>query len=57
MIGSRVGDWPQAMRRKYNFSKGVRGKFYRPGARLPIPVSLEPIVQRSPNASRQTAPG
>jgi hypothetical protein len=57
MIGSRVGDWPQAMRRKYNFSKGVRGKFYRPGARLPIPVSLEPIVQLSPNASRQTAPG
>jgi len=33
------------MRREYDFSKGVRGKFYRPGAKLLIPVYLEPEVQ------------
>ncbi len=33
------------MRREYNFSKGVRGKFCRPGAKLLIPVYLEPKVQ------------
>jgi hypothetical protein len=33
------------MRREYDFSKGVRGKFYRPGAKLLIPVYLEPKVQ------------
>ncbi len=33
------------MRREYNFSKGVRGKFYRPDAKLFIPVYLEPKVQ------------
>lgn len=33
------------MRREYDFSKGVRGKFYRPGAKFLIPVYLEPEVQ------------
>jgi hypothetical protein len=33
------------MRREYDFSKGVRGKFYHPGAKLLIPVYLEPKVQ------------
>lgn len=33
------------MRREYDFSKGVRGKFYRPGATFLIPVYLEPEVQ------------
>jgi len=33
------------MRREYDFSKGVRAKFYRPGAKLLIPVYLEPKVQ------------
>jgi hypothetical protein len=33
------------MRREYDFSKGVRGKFYRPGAKFFIPVYLEPKVQ------------
>jgi hypothetical protein len=33
------------MRREYDFSKGVRGKFYRPDAKLLIPVYLEPKVQ------------
>lgn len=29
------------MRKEYDFSKGVRGKFYRPDAELRIPVYLE----------------
>jgi hypothetical protein len=33
------------MRREYDSSKGVRGKFYRPGAKLLIPVYLEAEVQ------------
>ena len=33
------------MRKEYDFSKGVRGKFYRTGAKLNIPVYLEPRVR------------
>jgi hypothetical protein len=29
---------------EYNFDKGERGKFHRPGATLQIPVYLEPEV-------------
>ena len=29
------------MKREYDFSKGVRGKFYRRGVRLRIPVYLD----------------
>ncbi len=40
----------ERMRKEYDFSKGVRGKFYRPGARLNLPVYLDPealaFVQR-----------
>jgi hypothetical protein len=32
------------MKKEYDFSKGVRGRFYRKGARLNIPVYLEPDV-------------
>jgi hypothetical protein len=32
------------MRKEYNFSKGVRGKFYHSRARLNLPVYLEPDV-------------
>ena len=32
------------MKSEYNFEKAVRGKFYRPGATLQIPVYLEPEV-------------
>ena len=31
----------ERMRKEYDFSKGVRGKFYRPGLRLEIPVYLD----------------
>ncbi len=34
------------MKKEYDFSKGVRGKFYRPKARLNLPVYLDPDVQR-----------
>ena len=30
------------MKKEYDFSKGERGKFYRPGAKLNVPVYLEP---------------
>ncbi len=29
------------MRKEYDFSKGVRGKFYRKGVRLNLPVYLD----------------
>jgi len=35
------------MKRQYDFSKGVRGKFHRPNLRLNIPVYLEPKLQKS----------
>jgi hypothetical protein len=34
------------MKREYDFSKGERGKFYRPGAKHNLPVYLESDVRR-----------
>jgi hypothetical protein len=33
------------MKEEYDFSKGERGKFYRPGARFKLPVYLDHEVQ------------
>lgn len=33
------------MKKEYDFSKAVRGHFHRPGARLNLPVYLEPKVR------------
>jgi len=33
------------MKREYDFSKGERGKFYRPGVKLNLPIYLEPDVE------------
>ena len=33
------------MRKEYDFSKAERGRFYRPGVKLNLPVYLEPKVQ------------
>ena len=33
------------MKKEYDFSKGERGKFYRPGAKLNLPIYLEPDVE------------
>ena len=33
------------MKKKCDFSKAERGKFHRPGAKLNIPVYLEPPLQ------------
>jgi cytidylate kinase len=33
------------MRREYDFSKAVRGKFYRKGAKLRLPIYLDPKLQ------------
>jgi hypothetical protein len=32
------------MRKEYDFSKGTRGKFYRPSAKLNLPVYLDAEV-------------
>jgi hypothetical protein len=32
------------MKKEYDFSKGVRGKFYRPGVRLSLPIYLDDDV-------------
>ena len=29
------------MKKEYDFSKGIRGKFYRPGAILKLPIYLD----------------
>jgi len=34
------------MKKECDFSKGVRGKFYRPNARINLPVYLDSKVQR-----------
>ncbi len=34
------------MKREYDFSKGERGKFFRPNAELNLPVYLDPDVAR-----------
>ncbi|MBM2814923.1 MAG: hypothetical protein HW421_1685 [Ignavibacteria bacterium] len=33
------------MKKEYDFSKGIRGKFYNPDAILNIPIYLEPEVK------------
>lgn len=32
------------MKKEYDFSKGERGKFYRPDAELNLPIYLEPEI-------------
>src|SRR5574337_1552919 len=40
--GARGGSMAsEEMRKEYDFSKGVRGKFYRPGLKLSLPVYLD----------------
>ena len=34
------------MKREYDFSKGVRGKSYRKGAQLRLPIYLDARLQR-----------
>ncbi len=34
------------MRKEYDFSRGVRGKFYRPNIELNLPIYLEPDVSK-----------
>ncbi len=34
------------MKREYDFSKGVRGKFYQKGAQLRLPIYLDARLQR-----------
>lgn len=34
------------MKQEYDFSKGIRGKFYRKGAELRVPIYLDAKLQR-----------
>lgn len=34
------------MKREYDFSKGVRGKFYRANAKLQLPIYLDQDVEK-----------
>ena len=34
------------MKKEYDFSKGERGKFYRPGVELNLPIYLDPDVAK-----------
>jgi hypothetical protein len=34
------------MTKEYDFSKGERGKFYRPGVELNLPIYLEPDIAK-----------
>lgn len=40
-------EYDKSMKKKYDFSKGERGKFYHPEAQLNLPVYLEPDVAES----------
>jgi hypothetical protein len=44
-MGTRADQHDDDMPAEIDFSKGVRGKFYKPQARLSTPVYLEPDVQ------------
>jgi hypothetical protein len=35
------------MKKEYDFSKGVRGKFYRKGTELRIPIYVNPRTHRN----------
>lgn len=34
------------MKKEYDFSKGVRGKFYRPNAKLNLPIYLDDDIAK-----------
>lgn len=42
------------MKKQYDFSKGVRGKFYSPDAVFRLPVYLDEDVQSWPTAKAQS---
>ena len=33
------------MKKEYDFSKGIRGKFYNPAAEFNLPIYLEPEIE------------
>ena len=42
------------MKEEYDFSKGVRGKFYHPNAELRVPIYLEPEIAAFVNNMAQS---
>jgi hypothetical protein len=41
------------MKNEYDFTRGTRGKFYRPGAKLHLPVYLEEQLQKDLSAAAE----
>jgi predicted HicB family RNase H-like nuclease len=41
------------MKSEYDFTHGTRGKFYRPGAKLHLPVYLEEQLQKALSAAAE----
>ena len=41
-----MGGSKLTMKREYDFSKGVRGKFYRKGVQLRLPIYLDVKLQK-----------
>jgi hypothetical protein len=39
-VGNKKLQRTMNMKKEYDFSKGVRGKFYRPGLRINLPIYL-----------------
>ena len=46
MKPNSMGGSKLTMKREYNFSKAVRGKFYRKGAELRLPIYLDVKLQK-----------
>ena len=44
-MGNQANTHDDDMPAEIDFSKGVRGKFFKPGAQLQLPVYLEAAVQ------------
>lgn len=42
----RISTRDEEMKKEYDFSKGVRGKFYRANARFNMPIYLDSKVRR-----------
>ena len=42
------------MKSEYDFTHGLRGKFYRPGARLHLPVYLNDQLQKDLSAAAES---
>ena len=50
---ARLRGSASSMKTEYDFTRGVRGKFYRPGAKLHLPVYLDEQLQNDLSAAAE----